>query len=72
LVLDYFFSTNDVVAAHLIGFTNMQSLVPLNLARRDIWDVKNGLLVYKDIVNKYESQDIVRYYVDFYCQYTKL
>ena len=65
MVLNYFFSTDDVVAAHLIGLTNMQSFAPLNLiAHRDLWNVKNGLLVYKDIEKKYESQDIVRYFVD--------
>ena len=60
MVLGDFLSTDVVIASHIIGLTNRLSLSALNLnPDNDIWSERNGLLVYKDIESKYESQDIV-------------
>jgi hypothetical protein len=61
MVLNHFFSTEDVIAAHLIGLTNLDSLLPLNLNRADVWSERNGVLVHREIEKKYESQEIVSF-----------
>ena len=60
MVLDFFFSSDVVIASHIIGLTNRLSLSALNLnSSKDIWSDRNGLLIYKDFEKKYEHQEIV-------------
>jgi hypothetical protein len=57
MVLGVFFSSDVVIASHIIGLTNRISLSALNL--NDIWSDRNGLLIYKEFEKKYENQEIV-------------
>jgi hypothetical protein len=60
MILNHYFSTNEVVAAHILGLTNSFSFAAVGLNyETDVWSDRNGVLVYKDIEKKYESQDIV-------------
>lgn len=62
-ILNSFFQSNEVIAAHLIGLTNRQCLGYLNLnPNSGMWDDRNGLLIHVEFERRYEAQEITFLY----------
>ena len=56
MVLDHFFSSDHVTAGHLVSLTD-RNIVHL-LGFSNVWDEKNGILVYKPLDVKYGSLEL--------------
>lgn len=61
MILGCNFSTNEVVAGHIIGIDQKSSLEILNLTAGDVWNPKNCVLWHNAIEAKYSSMEIVRF-----------
>ncbi len=60
MVLNVYFESHMVVAAHIIGMTNRNCLALLNLdVDHDIWSDRNGLLIHEEFEKRFEAQEIV-------------
>ena len=57
MVLNAFFATNSVHAAHLVSISDR--LVTKLLGFENVWDVRNGLLLYGDIDTYYGNLELV-------------
>ena len=74
-ILNSFFPTNQIIAAHLIGLTNRKCLSFLNLdAHNDLWNERNGLLIHAEFERRYEAQEIVRIFLTcttLFCKFSR-
>lgn len=59
MVLGQFFFTSEVIAGHILGLNQAESMNLLGLTRNDIWNPKNGVLWHSEIEKKYSAQEIV-------------
>jgi hypothetical protein len=59
LVLNAFFSTEQVTFAHLVGVTEKNHLHMLGMNSTDLWNPRNGLLVHRDIEHEFTKNNVV-------------
>ena len=59
MVLNFFFSTNDVIASHIVGLDDRR--VCFSIGIEDVWNPRNGLLLHRAIDKKFEAMELVRY-----------
>jgi hypothetical protein len=57
MILNHFFSTEKVTASHIVGLTERQ--VCLILGFYDVWDPRNGILLFHEIVKRFEAMELV-------------
>lgn len=59
MVLNKYFSKSQITGSHIIRLEKRQQFLLMGLSRAEVWNVKNGLLLYKPIEEKFDSQDLV-------------
>lgn len=64
MILGRFFLTTTVTASHIVGLYE-RNLCP-NLGIDDVWDDRNGILLFHDIDQRFKSMDLV----SILCQFT--
>lgn len=59
---DYYFvlPADKIIASHVINLRHRDSLHMLQLEDKQIWNVRNGVLVIQAIETAYENLEIVR------------
>lgn len=57
MLLGHFFSRNEVTASHLVGLLNKQACGYLCIS--NVWDGRNGILLFKEIDKRFESMEVV-------------
>lgn len=63
MILNVYFESKFVVAAHIIGMTNRDCLTLLSLdCYHDLWSDRNGLLIHEEFEKRFESQEITFLY----------
>jgi hypothetical protein len=55
MILDEYFDSKDVTLSHIVAVGNKQLLSVLNYEPRDIWNPRNGLLVWREFEPLFEN-----------------
>lgn len=61
MILNHFFSTQNVTASHIVGLHERQLCAVLGFT--DVWGDRNGILLYKEIGKHFEHMELVSFSV---------
>ncbi len=59
MILGQFLSTNKVKASHIVGLHERN--ICSTLGFDDVWDERNGILLYDEIDKRFESMELVSF-----------
>lgn len=57
MILNHFFPTDKVTASHIVGLAERQ--VCSTLGFNDVWDMRNGILLFHEIDKRFEAMELV-------------
>jgi hypothetical protein len=63
LVLNTYFSTNEIANGHIVGIEEKNNLELLGLHKDDLFNYRNGLLIHRVIEDAFTKNEVVRRFV---------
>ena len=60
---------SNVIASHIMPLANRRSMRAMGLTRHDIWNPRNGMLLYKSIEKAFDRMEIVSFFISIICLY---
>lgn len=63
MILNHFFSTEQVTASHIVGLYERQICATLGFT--DVWDPRNGILLFHEIDKCFENMEVVSKICDY-------
>jgi hypothetical protein len=67
MLLNTYFRTDEVTAAHIIGVNNRKILAMLDLHSEDLWSWRNGLLLFGPIEKRFDDLEVVCLIIEECC-----
>jgi len=63
MVLNEYFSSKDICLSHIVGLRSQHILPIIGLSRADLWNPRNGLLLWREIEDYFEQLEVVSVFI---------